>query len=298
MTTPAERQAEEEQRRRIAAAAVAGGTLVVVGSPDAPVPNVPSAAARAAAAGTILSSLVAYLAAQRARMRGWLTEQIGKRSPTVSPDSVGQVLGEEEARQAEFERRQGERMARDLTTALAIPDVAQREGAIRGLMAREARYARQRDEAMAARAFAAIDRVVLRSASPTGAFWRLDPTVIEHTAGCLIMGGKFWPWAVLDRVHPPRHAGCPCRLLGYGEAIAEGLLAPGQVLDERTAIRRAASVVMEGVVMIDADDAEALIEAAGGRSLLALRGALLAAGIADEGDFDARTETAEFLSAD
>lgn len=287
MATPEEQARAAEQRRRAAAAAVAGGTLVVVGDPEAS-PDVPAASARAAAAGAILAALVAYLTTQRARMRGWLVEQMRKRAPAVGVDDIERVLGEEEARQAEFERKQAERFARDLTTALAIPDAAQREGAVRGLTAREQRYARQRDEAMAARAFAAIDRVVIRAQSPMGAFWKLDPTVIEHTAGCLIMGGKFWPWQVLDRVHPPRHAGCPCRLLGYGEALAEGLMSAGQVIDVQTAVRRAAAVVMEGALIVEPADAEALIEAAGGRELMELRCALLEAGLANEAALDER----------
>jgi hypothetical protein len=111
--------------------------------------------------------------------------------------------------------------------------------------------------------------------------------VIEHTAGCLIMGGKFWPWQVLDRVHPPRHAGCPCRLVGYGDAITDGLLNPGAVMDAQTAIRRAAGVVMEGVLLVEPEDAEALIEAAGGRELMETRCALIREGlVADESALD------------
>jgi hypothetical protein len=281
-------QQAEERRRRAVAAAVAGGTLVVVGEPDgSPAQGVPSAAARAAAAGTILSGLVAYLATQRARMRSWLGDQLRRRAPSAGVDDIAKLIAEEERRQQSFEQKQAERFARDLTVALAIPDPVAREAAVRGLTQREKRYAAQRDEAMAARAFAAVDRVVLRGQSPAGAFWKLDPNVVEHTAGCLIMGGKFWPWQVLDRVHPPRHAGCPCRLIGYGEAIADGLLAPGNVTDVRTAVRRAAAVVMEGVLILAPDDAEALIEDAGGEELLSLRQALVEAGlVGDEGALD------------
>lgn len=279
--TPEER--EQEQQRRAAAAAVAGGTLVVVGDPLSPVTDVPNIGARAAAAGKILAALVAFLTAHRERVRGWLGEQMRRRTASARPEDIARVISEEEQRGEEFERRAAARIARDVTTALAIPDSAAREGAVRGIMRREARYARQREQAMAARAFAAIDRVVLREQSPTGAFWQVDPTVVEHTAGCLIMGGKFWPWQVLDRVHPPRHAGCPCRLRGYGDAIADGLLAPGQVMDVQTAIRRAAAVVMEGALVLDDPaDGEALIEAAGGREYVELCEALLAGGLVTE----------------
>lgn len=293
MATPEEEaRRQEEARRRAAAAAVAGGTLVTVGDPSvAPAAGVPTTAARAAAAGTILSSLVAYLAVQRARQRAWLMEQMRRRQSNVSPDDIERLLDEEQERQATFETKQAERFSRDLTTALAIPDAAQREGAIRGIVNREERYTRQREIAMAARAFAALDRVALRQESPQGAFWKLDPTVIEHTAGCLIMGGKFWPWAVLDRVHPPRHAGCPCRLVGYGQAIAQGLMSPGAVRDVQTAIRAAASVVMEGVQLdLDPADAQALVEMGERAESEALREALVAQGLATEESLDALAE--------
>jgi hypothetical protein len=286
--TPAE--AKAQQRRRIAATAAVAATVAATGDEGdgSAVGQVPAKAARATAAGAILSALVAFLAVQRARVRSWLSTQLRTRQPSVPLDDVAALIDEEERRGAEFEKRSAARFARDLTTALAIPDKAAREAAIRGITSREQRYARQRDEAMAARAFAAVDRIVLKGESPQGAYWWNDPTVSEHTAGCLIMGGKFWPWAVLDRVHPPRHGGCPCRLRGYGEAIADGLMSPGDVVDVQTAIRRAAHVVMEGVLTVEMpEDAEALIEAAGGRDLLELRGGLLEAGlVADESMLD------------
>lgn len=244
LKTPDQQQAADERRRR-AAAAAAGGTLAVGyfatrGDDEdrTPVP-VPK---RAAVAAEIMAALVAFLAEQRNRSKVWLTERM---APRASADAVARVVAEEDAREAEFARRQSERLIRDMATALALPDKAAREGAVRGLMAREEVYLRQRLEAQAVRAFAAIDRVVLREQSPQGAFWKLDPTVTEHTAGCLLMGGHFWPWAVLDRVHPPRHHGCPCRLVGYGQAIADGLMGAGDVQDIRKAIRRAAHVLME-----------------------------------------------------
>lgn len=293
--TPEEARAEQQRRR---AAVAVGGAAVVGGGAEtaADIAAIPPAAARAAAAGTILAGLVAFLADQRGQSETFLRAELARRAPAlaqpvVSPEGEGvspidAVIAQEDAFEQEFARRQTERFARDLTAALAIPDGAKREGAVRGLVQREEVYARQRAEAMAARAFAAVDRTVLKVQSPTGAFWKLDPTVIEHTAGCLLMGGKFWPWEVLDRVHPPRHHGCPCRLLSYGAAIADGLLAPGQVLDAATAVRRAAHVVMEGALIVPAADGEALIEAAGGRETMELYAALLRAGLAEQDVLD------------
>lgn len=276
--------------RRRAAALAAGGALAVTAGQQGQ--DEPPAPARATAAGVILAALVSFLTVQRSRVRAWLREQLRKRSLVTPEAEIEGVLDDEERRGAEFERRSAERFTRDLTATLAIPDGRQREAAVRGLVDREQRYARQRDEAMAARAFAAVDRLVLRTSSPQGAFWWLDPNVAEHTAGCLFMGGKFWPWAVLDRVHPPRHTGCPCRLLGYGEAVAEGLMAPGDVQDVRKAVLRAAAVVMEGALVLD-DPGDALgliVEAYGSVEVAELRVALLAAGLSTAERFDAAIE--------
>lgn len=286
MATTAE-QRKAEQRNRAAALAV-GGAAVAVGDTPTPGASVPASAARTAAAATILAALVAFLTAERARARPWLTEQLRRRQPSVALDDVAAIVAEEEQRAIEFERRAAERFSRGLTAALAIPDPVKRDAAVRGLTQREQTYVRQREEAMAARAFAAVDRVVLRGESPQGAFWRLDPTVIEHTAGCLVMGGKFWPWKVLDRVHPPRHPGCPCRLLGFGTAIADGWMGPGDVPDVKTAVRRAAHVVMEGALILEPADALGLlVEAYGSPETALLRQSLLARGLTTAEAFDA-----------
>lgn len=274
--TPEEEQKAEQRRR--AAAMAAGGALAIGAGPDAPVAEIPDAAARVAVGSTIIAGLVAFMVDQRQRMHAWLSDKLRTRGP-VSLDDVSKVLADEERREDAFAQKQVARLNRDLATVLAIPDQTAREGALRGLMSREERYARQRAEAMAARSFAAVDRVVLRQQSPNGAFWELDPNVQEHTAGCLLMGGKFWPWAVLNRVYPPRHHGCPCRLRGYGEAVARGLMGPGDVPDVKDAIRRAAAVVMEGALRIEPEDAAALIAAGGLLEEEGLREALMAAGM-------------------
>lgn len=285
--TDAEKQ-QAEQRRRVAAVAAGGALVVGAGDGQTAIGSVPPAAARASVAAAILAALVAFLAAQRGRAREWLMEELRRRQPSVALDDVAALVAEEERLGQEFERRSLDRFSRGVASALTISDRAKREAAIRTLTDAEQRYSRQRDEAMAVRAFAAVDRVVLRSSSPQGAFWRLDPTVTEHTAGCLAMGGKFWPWAVLDRVHPPRHHGCPCRLLGYGEAIAEGLMAPGDVVDVKAAVRRAAHVLMEGSIELLPDDAAALlVEAYGDIETAQLRQASIAAGLTTAERFDA-----------
>jgi hypothetical protein len=227
--------------------------------------EVPPPAARAAAAAAIVAAFAAFLAAARQADRQWLTVTLSE----APPQDVTATLAEEERRGAEFAEAASARLAGELDGLLAIPDQQVREAKMRVTLEREKRYARQHSEAMAARAFAALDRVDLRKTSPAGAYWQLDPTVKEHTAGCLFMGGKFWPWAVLDRVRPPRHAGCPCKLRSYQTALASGWITPEDVRSVQDAVREAAGVVMEAAV------AEAVTRE------LELRDALIESGLAD-----------------
>lgn len=259
MATPRERAAN------VAAARAAGGTNAIAQTDqrvNQAVAGALSQTAQTAATAAILAALVRFYVRQQQAAVAWMTPRLAR--PGVTADDITRVLGEEQQRERDFAAKQTARLAGRLAIALREPDRARREQLVRGIMAREQQYARQRSEAQAVRAFAAVDRVVLRTESPAGAFWRLDPTVKEHTPGCLKLGGKFWPWQVLDRVHPPRHAGCPCRLLGFSEAVAEGLMRPQDVQDVAKAVAAAAAVVMEGVLVLDDPrDALGLLSEAG-----------------------------------
>lgn len=205
----------------------------------------------AAATATIGALLAAFMVKAAQRDNAFVLGQVAKR--TTEPSDIEQVMAEEAQRGEQFRKLAADRLARDLPVALAIPETDKRDAAVRGILQREQVYQRFRSEAMAARSFAAVDRLVLRRESPTGAFWKLDPDVQEHTAGCLVLGGRFWPWVVLDRVHPPRHPGCPCRLIGYDEAVALKLLNPADVMDELDAVRAAAGIVMEAERIVAAE---------------------------------------------
>jgi hypothetical protein len=241
----------------------AAGTALVV-SPEVPaaVGAAGTVAAARAAVGSVLAALVTFLTAKRRRDEAYLTATLTKRAAGRVGD-VHALIREELRRDEEFARRAAERMAVNLPRVLAIPDPEQRRAAMRGLLNQEQRFAQQRSEAMAARAIAAVERVVLRQDSPQGAFWRLGPCK-EHTAGCLFMQGKFWPWAVLDRVHPPRHPGCCCSLFSYAEALKSGWLQSAAVPDVRDAIRAARGIVMEdataGALLAELDVRDELVE--------------------------------------
>lgn len=184
---PSREQTDKARTRDAAAAAAAAAALAVGGKAGVDAATRPLLSPRrvAQAAVRIVALVMAFLVTRRDRDESFLRRELAKRDG-VEPDDIAAVIAEERERQVEFERRSEERLRLELPVALSIPDAAERDKAVRGLMGREATYQRQRSMAMAARAFAAIDRVVLRRESPQGAFWQLDPTVQEHTIGCVV----------------------------------------------------------------------------------------------------------------
>lgn len=237
-------QPTQPQTRRGQAAGVAVGVGAGVGAAGAIAPPAVAAAGSVAAGvatAEIMASFITFLAELRRQHEAWLRGQLGAYGP---PDDVGDVMRAEMVLEQEFAKNAADRMASSLPQALAIPDVKQREARVRQILADEQRYADQRAEAMAARAIAAMQRAKLRRVSPAGAFWRLG-VAHKHTEGCKTMAGRFWPWPVLDRVHPPRHYGCTSSLHSYAEAIAARWMTPDDVPDLRTAIARSAGVMME-----------------------------------------------------
>jgi len=207
-----------------------------------------------------MAAFVQWLSALREQHRAWLATELG--GYTANRDDVAETIAREMVLEDEFAKNAADRVAGKLPTALAIADPAQRRDAIRQIFADEERFQRQRGEAMAARALAALERLRVRRASPAGAFWRLG-LAHKHTEGCLRMAGRFWPWAVLDRVHPPRHYGCTSSLHSYDEAVGSGWMRPGDVPDVRDAIRQASGVMMEGEadrLLAELDVRDALVE--------------------------------------
>lgn len=229
----------------------------------------------------VLAILGTTLVVLEARLRAQLRDILESRFPE---EDLGPIFAEEQRRADVFRERAEGRVRAGLRRALALPgrdeevdrlqrevdrlekltkpdperlqsaqwalDRARRidgprERAVRGLLSLEQRYTSQHASAVMARGVAHGERLTLRRNSPTGAFWLLDPFVQEHTAGCIIMGDKFWPWIILDRVHPPRHAACPCRLISYAQALTEGRLSPDRVPTERQAVELASGVMME-----------------------------------------------------
>lgn len=245
-------------------------------------------AAAGGTAAAILAAFLSALATAAAAVIAALRAALSSRYPDLPQEQVDEVVADEQRMLDLYRENAQARVAAALRTVLALPsrdaelkqaqeelelerarpqpEVSRlrtlelriealrtgpgaRERAVRGVLQREEQYARQQAREAMARGVAAADRARLHVESPWGAYWQLDPFVREHTVGCLIMGGKAWPWVVLDRVHPPRHGGCPCRLRSIGWATGEGLLRGLPSVEN--AIRAASGVLME-------DDAQAL----------------------------------------
>jgi hypothetical protein len=252
----------------IGAGAAAGAIGTAAGTAAgvaATAPALPLLKATTESIEKILEALTRFFVLMRAREDAWLLRTMRGRAP--QEDILG-LIAEENARAAEFQRRVLARVRRDAARALNLPEEKQ-EAAVEALLRREQTYARQRSEAMAVRALAALDRTVLRKLPPppggewAGAFWKLDPTVNQHTADCIAMGGRFWPWEALAVLFPPTHPGCRCSLHSWAEAVEHGWLRPSAhrwlpIDDMVRKAHAAAALLHEG----DARDLmEAVIEA-------------------------------------
>lgn len=179
--------------------------LALVGTAGVAAVGALGALTPAIATAAILAAFVKFLAALREQHRAFLVRELGRYSS--SSNDITETVRQEMLLELEFAKNAADRLAKQLPDALAIADPQERARRIAQIFADEERYAGQRGEAMFARAIAALTRFTLKAQSPAGAFWRLG-TAQHHTPGCLTMADKFWPWEVLDRVHPPRHYGC------------------------------------------------------------------------------------------
>lgn len=212
-----------------AAAGAIGAAAGTAAGIAATAPGVPLLKGGQESIEAILEALGRFFVLSRAREDAWILRTMKGRAPQ---QDILEVVADEAARAAEFQRKVAERVRRDSARALQLP-AEKRRVAIEALLRREKFYARQRSEAMAVRSLAAVDRVVLRKlpAPPggyAGAFWKLDPNVKQHTPDCIAMGGKFWPWEALAVLFPPTHPGCRCSLRSWEEAVRERWIVAGR----------------------------------------------------------------------
>ena len=230
-----EAQARAERAKQAAAGAVVGGAAVgTAGAAATPgavaFAGVPVTAVGAAALTTaaIIKLIEEAFAGFQVRRSDDIFDMILALSIERYPDRPEAerlvIVDHEREREEEFQRRARERMRKALERAFKEPDQARREAAIARALEAEKRYAIAREEAVITRAISRQEQFMLRESSPAGAFWALSPYVRQHTPDCIAMAGRWWPWAVLDRVSPPMHHGCACSLWSLDEAKERGLL--------------------------------------------------------------------------
>jgi tRNA nucleotidyltransferase (CCA-adding enzyme) len=171
-----------------------------------------------------------------------LLEMLRDEYPEQDRDFLRSVVRDELDREDEFQSRMAARIKRDVPVALADPDPDKRTARVEAIVARENRIIIAREQAMAERALAAVERSTIRRRSPLGAYWSLSETVKQHTPDCVAMSGHFWPWEVLDVAHPPLHHGCPCFLIGLTDALQQDLMTIDQLPDKDDAVRRAKAI--------------------------------------------------------
>ena len=221
----------------------------------------------------MIEGLLLWTAARRTRDYLALRRALRSQFPDRPEAETDRIAREEMSREARFVANQRNRLERDLPGAFRVADAEQRRLLVTRILEREKRYAEAHSRARLTRAVAAVEREILKELSPEGAFWWLSPDVKEHTADCVAFGFKFWPWSVLDKVHPPTHYGCACRLFSLDEAIAAGWMTVDMVPDPEDAERRAALLVERYGLLQEAqvtrgDLALYLQEARGERHLL------------------------------
>lgn len=236
--TPAAQQQPDRFRQSVLRAAGAGSTNV--GGPL-------TAAGQGALTAAVLAALLAFLRRKAAlderQLEAVLISQArAAGQPQVPTDDL---IALEADRARQFAEAQEARLRTALATIVRLPDATQRADRMQAVMVQLERFERQRSEAMFGRAVGALNKSVLKLSSPQGAFWRLSPFVKEHTAGCLVMGERFWPWEILDGLHPPRHAGCPCHLESLMAALAAGWMRAGEIPTLADARAKAHGIVME-----------------------------------------------------
>lgn len=242
------------QRRLVVIPPPAAIPVILPGAVGGVAGSVPGAAAGAAsmAAGAGGEATLAAVATKGAaavvatlgrlsRRRMQAMKERLLRSGTQLSD-VDRALAGEVQREASYQQRAKERTDAGMKLAMKVEDASARAEAVQAVLRREQRFAQMRSSAAAERVLASAELEELRRVSPQGAFWKLGKRK-THTPDCLAMAGHFWPWSVLNEVHPLLHTGCGCYLISLGTAIAEGLMAPGDIPTDAEARRLAAGVI-------------------------------------------------------
>jgi hypothetical protein len=182
-----------------------------------------AASAVVAASGTILAGFRRLFRKRRDDI-WWLRQALQEQYPQRTETEIATIVDHEIELEREFQAKALQRLEMDVPEALKIADPEKRNAAIQKIIEREKRYSKMREEAASKRASYRAELIDVKHASPEGAYWKLDPSVKKHTLDCILMGERFWPWEVLDQIHPQLHVGCRCHLYTKDEAVSRGLM--------------------------------------------------------------------------
>lgn len=222
-----------------------------------------AAAALAEASAGILAAFDRFLAIRLVEQQDDLETVLVRERPAMSIEDRLALIADELQRLRMFNAKARQRIEADLPAALRIRDKAEREEAVRALLERERRFVRQQEEASLGRILGAAHASAIRAASPEGAYWRVSEGCCPQ---CDAMGGKVWPWSVVDLYRPPLHPHCEgrCSLWTIAEAERMGWITEA---DYRTRDDMPGGDIMETVAELfdvdpdDLDEALALVEA-------------------------------------
>lgn len=146
------------------------------------------------------------------------------------PDLAGTLLDrkyeEERSRDEEFLTRMESRIRLKVEAAFNDPNLTPAEKArkARTALSLEQHYFKRHLSEAAWRMARTAEMIRLKEAGEPGAYWLMDSGLQSHTADCLAMESRVWPWSVLDVVNPAnRHPGCGCKLIAEGMARQLGL---------------------------------------------------------------------------
>lgn len=141
--------------------------------------------------------------------------------PDLGPEERPEAVARERIRDAKYLINLRERIRSGVKKIRAERGLTndQKETKIALLTATEMRYLRMHINAATWRLQSEADMSKLKGQGELGAFWKLGENVKRHTEDCLRMGGKWWPWPVLEKINPAnRHTGCECRLISKRRA--------------------------------------------------------------------------------
>ena len=228
------------------AAAAAPGVAVTL--PAAAAAGIVSVPAEALAHGVkialVLRVLRRLLKRHHMDSATWLEKELRKQFPNLDPTVIRQIVEREMAYERAFQAKAFNRVQTDMQAAGQLKTKEAQDKRIGQILDREKWYAVLRERAMMARAHGHAKNETVKQASPEGAKWVLGAAK-NHTAGCIALAGKNWPWSVLDTIPPPIHTGCQCSLAPLGPndtvpPVGAAMVAARQAMALEEAVRAVA----------------------------------------------------------